>query len=129
MGQFYCDSLANAESGSYCPGSNSMTNSFFPSLGNHDYSDGSGLNEYLNYFDLPGTGVVSSGTSGSDRYYDFIAGPVHLFVIDSEGAQKDASDTMTQMIWLRALSILMHLQTWGPGISFLRRSSKNNKPA
>ena len=73
--------------------------------------------------------MVSSGTAGNDRYYDFIAGPVHLFVIDSEGARKDASDKMTQMTWLRALSIIMHLQTWGPGISFLRRSSKNNKLA
>ena len=69
VGQFYYDSLTNAESGNYCPGNNSMTNSFFPSLGNHDYSDGSGLNEYLNYFDMPGTGVVYSGTSGSERYY------------------------------------------------------------
>jgi len=102
VGQFYCDSLTEAESGSYCSGSNSPTNAFFPSLGNHDYTDGSGLNEYLNYFTLPGAGVDTSGTSGSERYYDFIRGPVHFFAIDSEGALNSASDKMAQMNWLEA---------------------------
>ena len=61
VGQFYCDSLTEAGSGIYCSGNNSPTNAFFPSLGNHDYTDGGGLNEYLNYFTLPGTGVDTSG--------------------------------------------------------------------
>jgi hypothetical protein len=102
VGQLYCDSLTDAGSGSWCSGGNSQANAFFPSLGNHDYTDGTGLNEYLNYFTLPGTGVVSSGTSGSERYYDFIRGPVHFFVIDSQGALNSAPDKTSQMNWLQA---------------------------
>jgi len=102
VGQFYCDSLTQAGSGIFCSGGNSLTNAFFPSLGNHDYIDGAGLLEYLNYFTLPGTGVVTSGTSGSERYYDFIRGAVHFFVIDSQGALSSASDKTVQMTWLQA---------------------------
>ena len=101
VGKLYCDSLTDAGSGIYCSGSNSLVNTFFPSRGNHDYSDGAGLNEYLDYFNLPGTGVASSATSDSERYYDYVRGPVHFFVIDSQGALKDASDKMTQMSWLQ----------------------------
>jgi tartrate-resistant acid phosphatase type 5 len=102
VGQFYCNLLANAGSGSYCSGGESPFNAFFPSLGNHDYYDGNGLNEYLNYFTLPGAGVTGSGTSGSERYYDFIMGPVHFFVVDSEGALISNSDRTAQMNWLQA---------------------------
>jgi hypothetical protein len=101
VGKFYCDSLTGAGSGTYCSGGNSLVNAFFPSLGNHDYSDGAGLSEYLDYFNLPGTGVTTSATSGNERYYDFIRGPIHFFVIDSQGALKSASDKMTQMSWLQ----------------------------
>ena len=102
VGQFYCDSMAAAGSGSYCLGGNSLTNAFFPSLGNHDHTDGGGLNEYLNYFTLPGSGVQTSATSGNESYYDFIRGPVHFFVIDSQGALLSASDKAKQMNWLQA---------------------------
>ena len=54
--------------------------------GNHDYNDGGGINEYLNYFTLPGTGVASTNTSGNERYYDFIQDDVHFFMIDSDAA-------------------------------------------
>jgi hypothetical protein len=102
VGKFYCDSLTDAGSGIYCSGGDSLVNRFFPSLGNHDYLDGAGLDEYLNYFNLPGTGVASSGTSGNERYYDFIRGPVHFFVIDSQSARNSVSDKSTQMSWLQA---------------------------
>jgi tartrate-resistant acid phosphatase type 5 len=102
VGQFYCDSLSEAGNGTYCTGSNSSTNAFFPSLGNHDYNDGDGLIEYLGYFTLPGAGVETTGTSGSERYYDFIRGPVHFFVIDSQGALTSTPDKNTQINWLRA---------------------------
>jgi len=102
VGQFYCNFLADAETGNWCAGGNSLSNAFFPSLGNHDYNDGSGLNEYLNYFTLPGSDVATSGTSGSERYYDFIRGSVHFFVIDSEGALNSSSDKTAQMNWLQA---------------------------
>lgn len=102
VGGFYCNVLADAGSGSHCSGGDNPFNAFFPSLGNHDYTDGNGLNEYLNYFTLPGAGVTGSGTSGSERYYDFIMGPVHFFVVDSEGALISNSDRTAQMNWLQA---------------------------
>ena len=102
VGQFYCDSLIDAGIGAFCSGGNSLSNAFFPSLGNHDYTDGAGLNEYLNYFTLPGSGVATSGTSGSERYYDYIRGPVHFFVIDSQGALNSPSDKTAQKNWLQA---------------------------
>ena len=102
VGQFYCDSLTDAGSGAFCPGGNSVSNAFFPSLGNHDYTDGAGLDEYLDYFTLPGSDVATSDTSGSERYYDFIRGSVHSFVIDSQGALNSASDKTAQKNWLQA---------------------------
>ena len=111
VGQFYCDSLANSGNGSNCSGGNASSNQFFPSLGNHDYDDGGGLNEYLNYFDLPGAGIETSGTSGNERYYDFIKGSVHFFAIDSEGAIGSASDRTAQMNWLQA-QLAASTSTW-----------------
>lgn len=77
-------------SGSYGPGS--ATNRFFPALGNHDHSDGGGVEDYYDYFTLPGDGFASS--SGSERYYDFVWGPVHVFVLDG------FVDTTEQRRWL-----------------------------
>jgi PKD repeat protein len=102
VGQFYCGYLANAGVGNYCNGGTSPTNAFFPVLGNHDYSDGGGLNEYLNYFTLPGASIASSNTSGNERYYDFVIGPVHFFAVDSQGALSSTSDRNAQRAWLQA---------------------------
>ena len=62
------------------PGNPTTINRFFPALGNHDYSDGGGLAEYLSYFTLPGAGIPAGSRTGQERYYDFIQGPVHLLV-------------------------------------------------
>lgn len=57
-------------------------NAFFPSLGNHDYSDAMPSPEtYLAYFTLPGRGFENS--SGNERYYDFVQGPIHFFALNS----------------------------------------------
>jgi hypothetical protein len=46
----------------------------------------------LNYFSLP----------GNERYYDFIRGPVHFFVLDSDGAEPSGNtSTSIQALWLR----------------------------
>ncbi len=81
IGQYYGDYIGDYQ-GTYGPGSSE--NRFFPAIGNHDYTDGGGLNAYLGYFTLPGAGIPGSGSSGSERYYDFVRGPVHFFVIDSD---------------------------------------------
>jgi tartrate-resistant acid phosphatase type 5 len=102
VGQFYCDYLKDAGTGAYCSGGTSAVNRFFPALGNHDYSDGRGLVEYLSYFTLPGAGVPAGSRTGQERYYDFIQGPVHFFVVDSMGAIVSRADMAAQKKWLKA---------------------------
>ncbi|MBK8553814.1 MAG: metallophosphoesterase [Ignavibacteria bacterium] len=75
--------------GSYGPGA--LVNKFFPSLGNHDWGVPGAL-PYLNYFTLP----------GNERYYDFIKGPVHFFVMDSDTNEYDGRDSNSiQAQWLK----------------------------
>lgn len=102
IGQFYCDYVTDVTPGSFCAGGNSETNAFFPSPGNHDYTDGLGIEEYLSYFALPGSDVATSNTSGNERYYDFIQGPVHFFSIDSHNARINSTDMAQQKAWLQA---------------------------
>ncbi len=82
-------------------GGTSAVNRFFPAPGNHDYNDGGGISQYLNYFDLPGVGVTSTNTSGNERYYDVIEGPVHFFFIDSDEAISNSTDRAAQQTWLQ----------------------------
>jgi hypothetical protein len=80
----------------YAPGN--TTNQFFPSLGNHDIASGG----YEAYFELPGTDIESSHTSGNERYYDFVVGPVHFFAINSDPREPDGiTSTSTQALWLK----------------------------
>ena len=81
IGRRYCDFLQGVRSGNNCAGGNALENRFFPSIGNHEYSDGGGINEYLRYFSLP----------GNERYYDFVRGPVHFFAINSDGREPDGN--------------------------------------
>lgn len=76
-------------------------NAFFPALGNHDYSDATpSPATYLDYFTLPGSGFTSS--SGNERYYDFVEGPVHFFVLNSNTQEPDGtSSSSTQAGWLQ----------------------------
>lgn len=75
--------------GSYGNGSDT-TNKFFPSLGNHDW-DATNAQPYLDYFELP----------GNERYYDFIWGNIHFFVVDSDPDEPDGtSQTSVQANWL-----------------------------
>ena len=95
IGQFFSDYIGSY-TGAY--GSGSVTNRFFPSMGNHDYTDGGGSTAYFNYFTLP----------SNERYFDFVQGPVHFFVIDSNPAGTGSapgdgrSPTSVQGTWLQA---------------------------
>jgi len=111
IGQYYCDFLAGVSGGNYCPRGNRGVNGFFPALGNHDYTDGAGIDQYLAYFDLPGAGVGSSGTSGNERYYDVIQGPVHFFFLDSQAARNSATEMAAQRAWLQA-QVAASSATW-----------------
>jgi len=75
--------------GKYGPGA--TTNQFFPVLGNHDWIS-TNAQPYDNYF----------LQEGSKRYYDFVRGPVHFFMLDSDAHEPDGiSATSTQALWLK----------------------------
>lgn len=91
IGKHYHDYIS-PYTGSYGAGSPSG-NRFFPALGNHDWKSTTGANPYLAYFSLP----------GNERYYDFVRGPVHFFVIDSDASEPDGIiSTSVQANWLKA---------------------------
>jgi hypothetical protein len=89
IGRFYVPYLGSARS-TY--GSGAPTNRFWPALGNHEYTDGGGINAYLDYFTLP----------GNERYYDVVRGPVHLFFVNSNHQERDGTTAdSVQGRWLR----------------------------
>ncbi len=75
-------------------------NRFFPTAGNHDYTDSGGISQFLDYFALPGAGVPTPSNTGSELTYDFVWGPVQFFVIDSQAFLNDASSSNAQTAWL-----------------------------
>lgn len=88
IGQYYHDYIFRY-TGKY--GAGSPTNRFFPALGNHDWGN-NGIRPYLLYFTLP----------GNERYYDFVSGPVHFFILDSDPKEPDeVSSTGKQAGWLK----------------------------
>lgn len=101
-GAYYCRWLADVTtSGTRCPSGQARTNAFFPALGNHDYSDATPAPAtYLTYFRLPGAGFANS--SGNERYYDFVQGNVHFFVLNSNPEEPDGiSSGSVQAAWLK----------------------------
>ena len=89
IGRFYHRYIGDYK-GDYNRGSEA--NRFFPSLGNHDWSLGN-IDPYLDYFTLP----------GNERYYDFVEGPVHFFILDSDPHEPDGVGLSSdQAAWLQA---------------------------
>ncbi|MEK6222229.1 MAG: metallophosphoesterase, partial [Chloroflexota bacterium] len=87
IGKYYCTYI-KPYSGSCL--STPTTNKFFPALGNHDWNTVD-AQPYLDYFTLP----------GNERYYDFVRGTIHFFVIDSDGDEPDGiTYDSTQGQWL-----------------------------
>ena len=101
-GAYYGDWLKDIHTtGRRLPAGRAAVNAFFPALGNHDYSDATpSPGTYLSYFTLPGSAFVS--TSGNERYYDFVEGPVHFFVLNSNTMEPDGTgSTSVQALWLK----------------------------
>jgi hypothetical protein len=72
-------------------GTGATTNRFFPIPGHRDWDSPSGLQPYLDYFELP----------GNERYYEFTRGPVHFFMLDTDNREPDgATATSIQGRWL-----------------------------
>lgn len=89
VGQYYSDFIYPYV-GAY--GAGTTTNRFFPALGNHDWTPTNSIQPYQDYFTLP----------GNERYYDFVWGPVHFFVLDSNVQEPDGNTAGSgQAIWLK----------------------------
>lgn len=98
VGNLYSDYVGSYEG---VHGNGAAVNRFFPALGDHEYSDG-GIDAYLEFFTLPGEGIQTSGTSGNERYYDFIMGPVHFFMLNVQPEEPDGTTPgSSQGQWLR----------------------------
>lgn len=78
IGKYYASFIGNYQ-GAFGKGAES--NRFFPVLGNHDWDmpNKQGCRAYLDYFTLP----------GNERYYDFVQGPVHFFMLDTDAREPD----------------------------------------
>jgi len=88
IGQYYHDYIYSY-TGSF--GFGSSTRRFLPSLGNHDWNT-AGAVPYLNYFTL----------FGNERYYDYVIGNMHFFVVDSDPNEVDGtSSASVQGQWLQ----------------------------
>jgi len=101
-GAYYCRWLADiTTTGGRCPNGRASTNAFFPAMGNHDHIDAEPAPDtYLTYFDLPGRGFANS--SGNERFYDFVQGPIHFFVLDSDPREPEGiTSTSPQALWLK----------------------------
>jgi Calcineurin-like phosphoesterase/Fibronectin type III domain len=92
VGKYYQEYIGSYK-GSYGPGA--TTNRFWPCVGNRDWENltGAKLQPYLDYFTLP----------NNERYYDFVQGPVHFFVLDSDSREPDGvTSTSKQALWLKS---------------------------
>ena len=88
IGQYYYEFIS-PYIGSF--GTGDSVNRFFPSMGNHDWDTPGGI-PYLNYFTLP----------GNERYYDYVKGNIHFFVIGSDPREPDGRDSNSiQAQWLK----------------------------
>ena len=95
IGQYYSDYIGNY-TGAY--GSGSVHEPFLPLHGQPRLHGWGRSTAYFNYFTLP----------SNERYFDFVQGPVHFFVIDSNPAGTGSapgdgrSATSAQGTWLQA---------------------------
>ncbi len=61
-------------------------------MGNHDWGPRADPSAYLDYFNLP----------GNERYYDYIKGDLHFFVLSSDTRDPDGTSSISiQANWLR----------------------------
>lgn len=77
IGKYYAAFIGNYR-GSHGPGA--AVNRFFPVPGNHDWdAPGGRCQPYTDYFTLP----------GNERYYDFVWGPLHFIMLDTDLREPD----------------------------------------
>jgi tartrate-resistant acid phosphatase type 5 len=79
-------------------------NRFFPSIGNHEWECSPGRPHALPYVKFFHD-VLPRGPGGHGLFYDFVRGPVHFIVIDSNEVQPGGSPTETseQARWVKSV--------------------------
>lgn len=98
IGQYYSDYIFPYV-GEY--ESTATENRFWPALGNHDLRTDDGQ-PYYDYFTLP----------GNERTYDFVEGPVHFFILNSDPKEPNGRSTdSAQAQWLKD-SLAQSDQPW-----------------
>ncbi len=95
IGQYYSEYIYPYE-GAYAAGS--PPNRFFPALGNHDWHSRQ-AKAYVDYFPISSS-PANTGSSDNERYYDFVQGPVHFFVLNSD--PRAITPIASQAAWLQA---------------------------
>lgn len=92
VGQYYSNFIYPYV-GSYGTGEPTGTNRFWPALGNHDWTSANSIQPYLDYFTLP----------GNERYYDFVRGPIHFFILSADLNEPDGRTVdSAQAAWLQS---------------------------
>lgn len=79
------------------------TSVLWPSIGNHDAVSSRSSTQTGPYFDaftLPTTGEAGGAASGTEAYYSFDQGNIHVIVLDSSDSSLSATGPMAT--WLRA---------------------------
>lgn len=93
--------------------SNILKNHFlFPAPGNHDYyASGTGQNDknvpYYDMFTMPSAGQCGGLASGTEAYYSYNVGDVHILSLDSYGRENGGTTRMydtngAQVNWIKA---------------------------
>ncbi len=98
IGQYYGPYILTTRAGEMQEFLGGETNRFYPALGNHDWdaiscSGSFCTGPYFDYFQLP----------GNERYYDFVWGEVHIFIVNSMKQEPDGDAWYSpQANWLQA---------------------------
>ncbi|HEX7879294.1 MAG TPA: metallophosphoesterase, partial [Candidatus Eisenbacteria bacterium] len=72
----------------------------WPTRGNHDAIYAGGSNDYYDIFTMPTAGQAGGNSSGTEAWYSFDHGDVHLICLDSEGSARTPGSPM--LTWLAA---------------------------
>ena len=94
----------------YAYGALLRNHAIWPTPGNHDYQTAQAQAFYAN-FSLPTQGEAGGVPSGSEHYYSFNHGDVHLISLDSIDESLSASSDTPMTRWLRQ-DLAAATQTW-----------------
>lgn len=91
--------IGNHEMGSFGGSSSADINSY-TSLGGGEADPGPNPTPYLNIFSLPTNAEAGGVASGTEQYYSFDYGNLHVVSLDSQVAARDATNRATMLQWL-----------------------------